>query len=240
MQTRLEATEGMLHSARRDASDAVEHARSSAGALAQLQGATDKHWQITRASREEQAQLVKAVRALLLNAELQVSDEVTASHPSNATELGEYGKHGWSSPAARHLNGGAGGGAGSCSGTKTLTASPLPRVAAASSAVGGGTGGLGAATSSPLKRLPHPPGTNVSASGPFTDVDLLQRRRRLLAGAGLDNSPGLEGTVTLPSALALPSGDRIVHASGAQTHRSPIGGIHRGAPPSSFAQARLS
>ena len=74
--SRVEAAEGALHAAKRDSADAIEHARSSSAGLAQLQAATDKHWQITRgSSREEQAQLVKAVRALLLDAELRVSTD---------------------------------------------------------------------------------------------------------------------------------------------------------------------
>lgn len=211
--SRVEASEGALHSARRDAADAVEHARASAAALTQLQGASDKHWQITRSSREEQAQLVKAVRALLLDAELRVNGDQASAHPPSAETLGDYGQHGWSSPAARLTNGGAGG----CA-TKSCSSPtpPLPRVAAAPQSVGASGSAMYA---SPKK-------------APFSEhADALARRRRLLAGASIGPDGGaVQGGLGLPAALAMPTmapGDRsLSYPSGAQTHRSPL--VHGG------------
>ena len=54
LQIRVEIAEGAVASAHRAAFDADEHVRASAAALSQLQSATDKHWQITQSSREEQ------------------------------------------------------------------------------------------------------------------------------------------------------------------------------------------
>ena len=220
LKERLGAAEGMLSTARRDASEAAEHARASAGALNQLQSATDKHWQITRSSREEQAQLVKAVRALLLDAELRVNAEAAAQAAGgNVTTQArlspvpisaEYGSHGWTSPSAQHAA------------TKSL-----PRVAVASSNVGASGAATGSTSPccSPTKK---PPLSTAPWNG---DVDVLTRRRWLLAGASLGpEAQGMEGSLTLPNALALPGGDVNVsrppppqpptHPSGAQTHRA--------------------
>ena len=198
--SRLAAAEDALSTARREAAEATERSASSASALAQMQSATDKHWQITRTAREEQQQLVKAVRALLLDAELRVNAESAATNaPPSASKYANdlmetYGRHGWSSPAARHAHAGAGGG--------SAAAPPLPRVAvAAANAANAASGGSCCAspkrTSSVSKAafLPSPPADGSS-------VDVLDRRRRLLAGVSMGGMGG--GDVTLPESLALP------------------------------------
>jgi hypothetical protein len=189
---RLEAVEHAHTSARRDAVDAMEHARGSATAVQQLQSSTDKHWQITRSTREEQGQLVAAVRALLLDAELRVNGESQQggglSTPRTRDVFNfkeEYGQHGWSSSTARQQN---------------TTTKPLPRVAAAAS-VGAGdrSSGSQSCCSSPSRR------SGAGTLVPVGDVDALARRRRMLAGSSVGPEAG-EDSVTLPDALALPGG----------------------------------
>jgi hypothetical protein len=191
---RLEAAEKLLGSTQREANEAVERAASSASSLSQLQNATDKHWQITRTTREEQQQLVKAVRALLLDAELRVNSE-SAGGDSALTRVGdfmnEYGRHGWSSPSARHAHAGAGGG--------SAAMPPLPRVAVAAS-------NANSCCASPTKRS-SAPSSGLVPTPPLTDggaADMLTRRRRLLAGFSVGGPGG--DAVTLPEGLALPGG----------------------------------
>ena len=62
-QARLEAAEEALGQAGREAAAAVEQARLTQAALVQMQAAGERHWQATRTTRDEHAQLVKAVRA---------------------------------------------------------------------------------------------------------------------------------------------------------------------------------
>ena len=196
LHARIEAAESALHAAKRDAADAIEQARNSSATLSQLQGATDRHWQITRTSREEQAQLVKAIRALLLDAELRTSSEGAASQAAqpnpHQTRVdfngGEYGMHGWAStPAARHGQG-RGGAAAADRGAKSL-----PRVAVAAAAVNGGSGSTCAS----------PQRVSVAQCAPWAEpIDPIARRRRALAGASLGACA--DGGVTLPVSLALP------------------------------------
>ncbi len=174
---RLETAEAALSNARRDATEAFEQARASSVALQQLQAATDKHWQITRTGREEQAQLVKAVRALLLDAELRVASD--AVPPNNPDTLGEYGQFGWSSPSARHS------------------------AQAASGAAGGGSKRGGGRLPAATPRS----GNAVSGGGaiPIAAEDVLTRRRRLLACAstGLpEGSVTLPDALALPGGMA--------------------------------------
>ena len=201
---RVEAAEAHLHSARRDASDAIEHARSSAASVSQLQAATDKHWQVTRTAREEQTQMVKAVRALLMDAELRVNGE-SGQLPAGATgPLGnlidpssdQFGRHGWGSASPRQTHAGGGGGGG--------PTPPLPRVAVAAA----NAANAGSSCCSSPKRFSAvatgggafpPQAPNTDGSG----VDALARRRRLLAGVNLQGGgevptapPDLGGGVT--------------------------------------------
>ena len=121
LQKRIEAAETALSKAQREATDATDQSRSSSRLVAQLQQSADKHWQITRSGREEQAQLVKAVRALLLDAELRVNEEVTATHPPRTETVNEYGAHGWSSPTT------GGGGSSSARCTRVSDTTPTTR-----------------------------------------------------------------------------------------------------------------
>ena len=173
LRQRLVAMEDTLASAKRNAAEAVNHARSGVQAVNQLQAASDKHWQITRGGREELAQLVKAVRALLMDAELRVAGD-EADRPTTES-LDEYSRHGWS--IAPNALGTGGGGMP----TKPLGAGRIRPV-------------------SPRSLEPMSKPSRVPRAG--TDIgpnqDILQQRRRLLAGAGL-----AAGNETLSETFAL-------------------------------------
>ena len=116
MQARVEKAEAALEAAQRVAQDTADQSGSSSRLVAQLQQSADKHWQITRAGREEQQQMVKAVRSLLLDAELRVNTETSATHPPRTDtslniqqHIGEYGPYGWDAPGASGVVGGGGG-----------------------------------------------------------------------------------------------------------------------------------
>ena len=131
------------------------------------------------------------VRALLLDAELRVTAEQAAAHPSRAEALDRFGAHGWVSPSGRMVAApsvGAGGGKDAATSRRTDASSSsgagsssarCPRVAQAVSIAG---------SSSPTSR-----------TVPVDSMDVLSRRRRLLAGASLEG-----GSVTLPDGIVLP------------------------------------
>ena len=80
-------------SRRRDAGGALDAARATQGALVELQGASERHWQVTRGGREEMQQLVKAVRALLMDSEMRVAneEEALAATARAHSRLAEFG-----------------------------------------------------------------------------------------------------------------------------------------------------
>jgi len=182
-QARLEAAEEALGQAGREAAAAVEQARLTQAALVQMQAAGERHWQATRTTRDEHAQLVKAVRALLMDAEMRVAAEEGADHRGlGAAGLDlshdQYGQHGWS----------------------TASGKP-PR---------SGSRRLGSGGGAPLPPSPPSP---LAAGAPPDGSDgggLLSRRRRMLARSSLADAPSLD--VTTKSALSSAGGrTRVAH-----------------------------
>jgi len=188
LRTRMVATEEALASSRRETSESIEQVRSDAVLLKQLQEAADKHWQITRAGREEQGQLVKAVRALLLDAELRVSGDqaTTQAAPLSLTDstsvLGEYGAHGWTTSAARNFAG---------------NANAPPRSPGGGGGRGGGMKDVGSGGGSSSARCPQISTASPSRTSNLDGSDVLSRRRRILAGVSLG---GNEGGLTVQDA----------------------------------------